>query len=105
MNQSDNKKFYQKDFALLSAPLMAAYRAIEIKKNVRLFYDPFTAKLATFEAETFALEDQEENGRAYLVVHIRIFDDFLISSAHIAPQVVSLAAGMNTCAFRLNCTL
>ena len=68
MNQSGNKKLSQKDFVLLSAPLMAAYRAIENQRNDRLFYDPFAAKLVTPEAEAIALEDPEEDGRAYLAV-------------------------------------
>ncbi|MBD2536268.1 SAM-dependent methyltransferase [Nostoc flagelliforme FACHB-838] len=104
MNQSGNKKLSQKDFVLLSAPLMAAYRAIENQRNDRLFYAPFAAKLVTPEAEAIALKDPEEDGRAYLAVRTRFFDDFLLSFAHVAPQVVSLGAGMDTRAFRLNWT-
>lgn len=98
------EKLTQKDFVLLSAPLMAAYRAVEAQRSDRLFDDPFASKLITTEAEKIALEDPEEEGRAFLAVRTRFFDDFLISSATIAPQIVNLGAGMDTRAFRLNWT-
>ncbi|BCL40150.1 SAM-dependent methyltransferase [Nostoc sp. MS1] len=102
MNQPDKEKLSQKDFVLLSAPLMAAYRAVECQRSDRLFDDPFAAKLVTPEAQMIALEDPEEEGRAFLAVRTRFFDDFLLSSVGIAPQVVNLGAGMDTRAFRLN---
>lgn len=105
MNQSYQEKISQKDFVLLSAPLMAAYRAVESQRSDRLFDDPFAAKLVTPEAQKIALEDPEEEGRAFLAVRTRFFDDFLLSSASIAPQIVSLGAGMDTRAFRLNWNL
>jgi methyltransferase (TIGR00027 family) len=104
MNQAHEQKLSQKEFVLLSAPLMAAYRAIENGRSDRLFFDPFAAKLATPEAEAIALEDPEEDGRAYLAVRTRFFDDFLLNPAHVVSQIVSLGAGMDTRAFRLNWT-
>ncbi|MBD2505236.1 class I SAM-dependent methyltransferase [Anabaena azotica] len=104
MNQPYKEKLYQKDFVLLSAPLMAAYRAVESQRNDRLFDDPFAAKLVTPEAQKIALEDPEEEGRAFLAVRTRFFDDFLLGSASVAPQIVNLGAGMDTRAFRLNWT-
>ncbi len=48
-----------------------------------------------------ALQDPEEENAPYMTVRTRFFDDFLLSSAVLAPQVVILGAGMDTRAFRL----
>ena len=95
-----------KDFVCLTSQLMAARRAIETKRPDRLFEDPFATKLAG--AEAFALLEPDKNiviaeeGRPYLAVRTRFFDDFLISLAPKLRQVVILGAGMDTRAFRLS---
>lgn len=101
MNQPDEQKLSQEEFVLLSAPLIAAYRAMESERSDRLFFDPFAAELAGTKAKTIALQDPEEENAPYVTVRTRFFDDFLLSSAVLAPQVVILGAGMDTRAFRL----
>ncbi|MCM0593850.1 MAG: SAM-dependent methyltransferase [Gloeotrichia echinulata DEX184] len=102
MNQTSSQKLSQKEFVLLSAPLMAAYRSIESSRGDRLFFDQFAAKLVTPQAEVIASQDPEEEDRPYLAVRTRFFDDFLLSSTLLATQVVNLGSGMDTRAFRLN---
>lgn len=98
MNQPHQSS--QKEFVLLSAQLMAAYRAMESERSDRLFFDPFAAQLATPEAKAIALEDPEDEDAPYVNVRTRFFDDFLTSN--VSSQVVILGAGMDTRAFRLN---
>ena len=94
------------DFVCLTSQLTAALRAIETQRADRLFADPFAAKLAGKEA--FELIEPQKNilpkeeGRPYLAVRTRFFDDFLISLAPQLRQIVIVGAGMDTRAFRMS---
>ncbi|WP_169222547.1 SAM-dependent methyltransferase [Brasilonema sp. UFV-L1] len=103
MNQPDEQLPPQK-FVSLSAQLMASLRALESTRSDCLFSDPFAAQLAGSEAFAFLERRKvklEEEGRAYVAVRTRFFDDFLLDSMSWASQVVILAAGMDMRAFRL----
>lgn len=88
-----------------TAKVMAAVRACESKREDALFNDPFAEKLAGEEAMAKALaltEQHEKEGRPYPQVRTRFLDDFLLSNAKNAHQVVLLGAGLDTRAFRLD---
>ncbi|MEG5173379.1 SAM-dependent methyltransferase [Microcoleus sp. B3-D7] len=88
-----------------TARLMAASRAFESKRTNRLFNDPFSEQLAGIEAMELMLpkvEEYEANGRPYVAVRTRFFDDFLMQYSHTIRQVVLLGAGMDTRAYRLD---
>ncbi len=85
----------------------AAARASESERSDPLFTDPLAHALADEEA-LILLHDATESSAVraqlpYIAVRTRFFDDFLIKAAHLSPtrQVVLLAAGMDTRAFRL----
>jgi methyltransferase (TIGR00027 family) len=83
--------------------MTAAARARESRRTDRLFEDPWAEALAG--AEGFAFLEQDESLRppapAYVVRH-RFFDEFLLArAAEGVRQVVLLAAGLDTRAFRL----
>ena len=99
-----------------TARLTAAARARESARPDRLFDDPWAAALAGAEGVAF-LKQMEEAGRVpgtpgpsenpYFAIRTRLLDDFL-TGAVTAPQadqpvrqVVILAAGLDTRAFRL----
>lgn len=90
-----------KTFIPLTARLTAAMRARETDRCDRLFNDPFATQLAGADAFAFLAQriKPEEEGRPYVVVRTRFFDDFLLAKQ--ASQVVILASGMDTRAFRL----
>jgi methyltransferase (TIGR00027 family) len=94
------------NFVPFTSLLIAAERAIETERENSLFKDPFARQLAG--EETFALLDPEknivirENGRPYIPVRTRFFDDFLLHCVSQCNQIVILGAGMDTRAFRLN---
>jgi methyltransferase (TIGR00027 family) len=86
-----------------TAKMTAAARARESRRTDRLFEDPWAEALAG--AEGFAFLEQDESLRppapAYVVRH-RFFDEFLLAlAAEGVRQVVLLAAGLDTRAFRL----
>jgi methyltransferase (TIGR00027 family) len=85
-------------FVPFTARMMAALRARETNRCDRLFEDPFAAELAGKEA--FERIDQQLTARdqAYVAVRTRFFDDFL--SAVPIDQVVLLASGLDTRAYR-----
>ena len=88
-----------------TARLMAATRAFESKRANRLFDDPFAERLAGTEAMqimTTKAEEYEANGRPYIAVRTRFFDDFIMQYSHTIRQVVLLGAGMDTRAYRLD---
>lgn len=87
------------EFVPFTARLMAAMRAQETNRPDRLFSDPFAAVLAGEEAVAMMQQRLSDNDLTYVAVRTRFFDDFLLSSP--ARQVVLLAAGMDTRAFRL----
>jgi methyltransferase (TIGR00027 family) len=93
-----------------TARLTAAARARETDRADRLFADPFAAQLAG--AEGFAALDRHNAGRAVgsalvenpvFAIRTRFFDDFLLreASERDVRQIVLVAAGLDTRAFRL----
>lgn len=88
-----------------TAKVMAAARAVETQRADALFIDPFAEKLAGAEAIQVAiprLEEYEKEGRPFVSVRTRFFDDFLINHSQNIQQVVLLGAGMDTRALRIN---
>jgi methyltransferase (TIGR00027 family) len=88
-----------------SALMIAAARARESERSDRLFEDPWAAALASEEGfELLARDDSlRPSGPAdiYVVRH-RFFDDFALGRVREgARQVVVVAAGLDTRAFRL----
>lgn len=95
-----------------TARLTAAARARESTRPDRLFDDPWAAALAGADGVDF-LKRFEEAGRIpgapslgenpYIAIRTRVLDDFMIGAvaALDARQVVILAAGLDTRAFRL----
>lgn len=88
-------------FVPFTARLMAAIRAKETARADRLFNDSFAEQLAGEEAFTFLAEKLQEQDRAYVAVRTRFFDDFLVDVATKVNQIVILASGMDTRAYRL----
>lgn len=95
-----------KDTAVSStAKFMAAFRAIETQRLDGLFTDPFAAQLAgqeAIEAAIHHLEEEEKEGKPFVSVRTRFFDDFLNKYSNNVRQVVLLGSGMDTRAFRIN---
>lgn len=97
------------DSLALTARWMAAARARESGRDDRLFDDPFAEALAGEEGFSWLRMLDLSAGMfapgpgLYAVVRTRFFDEFLISALQEigARQVVILAAGMDTRAFRL----
>ncbi len=88
-----------------TSQLMAANRAFESQRRDRLFDDPFAEQLAGTKAMQVVIpkaEEYEAQGRPYVAVRTRFFDDFLLQSSHTVHQVVLLGAGMDTRAYRLD---
>jgi methyltransferase (TIGR00027 family) len=84
---------------------MAAERARESARPDRLFYDPLAGRLAG--ADGVELMSRMETGlpaKPTLSIRTRFFDDTLtrVLSHHPIGQVVMLAAGMDTRAFRMS---
>lgn len=95
------------DSVAMTALLVAAARAREHERPDRLFSDPYAAALAGAEgARLLADVDSESRDthiNPYLPIRVRFFDDLLLEAVSSAgvQQVVLLAAGMDTRAFRL----
>lgn len=85
-------------FVPFSARMMAAMRSRESERPDRLFYDPWAATLAG--AAAFQRVDQQlsADDQTYVAVRTRFFDDLLTESP--MPQVVVLASGLDTRAYR-----
>lgn len=85
----------------------AAARARESERSDRLFADPLAQALADEEALALVQDVNESSAGhgqlTYIAIRTRFFDDFLLNVAREMParQVVMLAAGMDTRAFRL----
>jgi methyltransferase (TIGR00027 family) len=96
-----------------TARLTAAARARESRREDRLFDDPWAAALAGSDGVAF-METLEAAGRPpgsgssaenpYVAIRTRFFDDFLRAATTTAGvrQVVIVAAGLDTRAFRLS---
>jgi methyltransferase (TIGR00027 family) len=81
----------------------AGVRAGEHAREDRLFDDPWAAALAGEEGERW-MEGRSADSVAPMVIRTRFFDDFLGGVCHqyAIRQVVLMAAGLDTRAFRLN---
>ena len=80
----------------------AAVRAIESTRDDRLFDDPWAASLAGAEGAAWSA-NRPLDSLSPMVLRIRYFDDFLqrIFQEYALKQVVLMAAGFDTRAFRL----
>lgn len=80
----------------------AAARAYESKREERLFDDPWAAALAGPEGAVWAA-NRPADSLAPIILRIRFFDDFLqcVSRDNAIRQVVLMAAGLDTRAYRL----
>lgn len=86
-----------------TAKVMAAARAIETQRPDALFRDVYAEQLAgadVIQAAIPRIAEYEKQGKSYIPVRTRFFDDFLMN--HGIRQVVLLGAGLDTRAFRLN---
>lgn len=98
----------QQDFAAIghTAHWTAAVRAYESARADRLFHDPLATQLAGTEGEVWwqGLSTQQREGAAmFQPIRTRFFDDLLqrATSQDRIRQVILLAAGLDTRAFRL----
>ncbi|MEU0881112.1 SAM-dependent methyltransferase [Lentzea sp. NPDC005914] len=82
-----------------TAVLIAAARANEQRHLRRLFEDPLAAGLVEAAGSANDLNGVRTLAGEHFVLRTRYFDDQLLSSAQ--PQVVIMAAGLDTRAFRL----
>jgi methyltransferase (TIGR00027 family) len=80
----------------------AAVRARESVRDDRLFDDPWAAALAGETGQAW-IAQRSEDSTAPIVLRTRYFDDFLrrITEERAIRQVVLMAAGLDTRAFRL----
>jgi methyltransferase (TIGR00027 family) len=89
----------------VTAKMTAAARSRESERADRLFEDPWAALLAGNEGFDFLAREEAllpDRPQAVFVVRHRFFDDFLLkSAADGVRQVVLVAAGLDTRAFRL----
>jgi methyltransferase (TIGR00027 family) len=81
----------------------AGVRARESRREDRLFHDPWAAALAGLTSEEWTAPQSGDDGVS-IVVRTRFFDDFLqrVTGEYGIRQVVLLAAGFDTRAFRLS---
>ncbi len=86
----------------LTARWTAGVRAAESLREDHLFNDPWAAALAGREGQEWAKHRSGDNG-ASITIRTRFFDDFLqrVTSEYAIRQVVLMAAGLDTRAFRL----
>ncbi len=101
MTQPVPGKLEPSQFVPFTARLMAAMRAKETERTDSLFNDPFAHALAGEEAFTFFKQQLKEQDSGYIAVRTHLFDSFLLSQSKKAHQIVILASGMDTRAYRL----
>jgi methyltransferase (TIGR00027 family) len=99
---AENHRSDATTFVPFSARLTAAMRAQETARDDSLFEDDFAHRLAGPEAFKLLEEQFTAQDTAYLAVRTRYFDDFILAAMAEARQIVILAAGMDTRAFRLS---
>jgi methyltransferase (TIGR00027 family) len=89
----------------MTARWAAAVRAAESSREDRLFNDPWAAALAGIEGEAW-LAGRSADITLTMTLRTRYFDDFLlrVSGQDGISQIVLMAAGLDTRAFRLNWT-
>ena len=82
----------------------AGVRARESLRQDRLFNDPWAAALAGTQGEEWAAHRAGDFGASTMTVRTRFFDDFLqrITDQHAIRQIVLMAVGLDTRAFRLS---
>lgn len=87
----------------MTARWAAAVRAAESGREDRLFNDPWAAALAGKEGEDW-LTGRPADSTLTMTLRTRYFDDFLlrVSGQDGISQIVLMAAGLDTRAFRLN---
>jgi methyltransferase (TIGR00027 family) len=92
------------DLLASTARWTAAARAQESQRADRLFNDPWATTLAGTEGEEWATHQAGAFGILMMTVRTRFFDDFVqrVTSEYDIKQVVLLAAGLDTRAFRLS---
>ncbi|SER27801.1 methyltransferase, TIGR00027 family [Lentzea xinjiangensis] len=83
-----------------TAVLIAAARATEQHRLHPLFHDPLAAGLVRAAGSASDLNGVRTLAGDHFVLRTRYFDDALLASAR--PQVVLVAAGLDTRAFRLS---
>ena len=95
-------KYTNKNSLGSTAHWTAAARAHESARDDRLFDDPWAAALAGKEGLAWVAGRQPDS-LAPMVLRIRFFDDFLerVTRQNAIRQVVLMAAGLDTRAFRL----
>jgi methyltransferase (TIGR00027 family) len=86
-------------FVPFTARMMAAMRAHESSRPEPLFVDQLAAHLAGEAAFRQVEQQLAPQDQAYVAVRTRFFDDFLQKNP--IPQVVLLAAGLDTRAYRM----
>ena len=107
MVKKENKKMSEKTFPDprlgSTARWTAGVRAKESLREDRLFHDPWAAALAGKEDEAWVEHRSRDSGHAAVVLRTRFFDDFLLRATTnpATRQVVLMAAGLDTRAFRL----
>jgi methyltransferase (TIGR00027 family) len=86
-----------------TARWIAAVRASESAREDRLFNDPWAAALAGEEGRQW-LEQRTPESLSSILLRTRFFDDFLrrVGEEQAIRQIVLLAAGLDTRAFRLS---
>ncbi len=87
----------------LTARWTAGVRAVESRREQPLFEDPWAAALAGAEGAAW-IEQRPPQSLIPIIIRTRFFDDFLLQAAgrRGVRQVVILAAGLDTRAFRLS---
>ena len=97
------KKDDSNHFLGSTARWTAAVRAMESMREDRLFNDPWAAVLAGGEGREW-LAKRPADSSLPIVVRTRYFDDFLLltSARNQIRQIILMAAGLDTRAFRLN---
>jgi methyltransferase (TIGR00027 family) len=98
-----NAKLISNDLLGLTARWTAAARTLESKRADPLFNDPWAAVLAGEQGAAWMARRTEESCLP-MILRTRFFDDFLkkITGQDNIRQVVLLAAGLDTRAFRLS---
>lgn len=86
----------------LTAYWTASVRARESEREERLFYDPWAAELAGEIGKAW-IEPRSTESVVPMIIRTRYFDDFLqhVVNEQGVKQVILLAAGLDTRAFRL----
>jgi methyltransferase (TIGR00027 family) len=103
----EKKKMQNKaarDLLASTARWTAAVRAKESQREDHLFHDPWATTLAGKEGDEWIAQRAGDFGTTIMTVRTRFFDDFLqrVTGEHAIRQIVLLAAGLDTRAFRLS---